>query len=316
VLLLLISVSACGSGSGTAGSPLTSPPSTSVTAADPETGDPAWVTGRVTTGSQPCGILGAAGKIWVSDLGNDDLVSVDPRTMHVGPAVEVGAKPCGLAFGAGSIWVEDYGSAEVTRVSATTGAVQHTYGVGLSPYDVTFASGAAWVTNYADGTVSRVDAATSRVTTIRTGGTPIGIAPAGGLIWVGLGPAGIAAIDPHTGAVVHRLHTRGPAGWTAYDGGVVWVNAGDVVLRIAGASGRVLDRFPVGSQPEDGSVVDGVTWIPDADGTLRRLGGGVSSEPLSSGVGNPFVLAGYRGQVWVVDFTGTDVVRIDPSRIG
>jgi streptogramin lyase len=115
VLLLLISVSACGSGSGNSGSPLTSPPSTSVTAADPETGDPAWVTGRVTTGSQPCGILGAAGKIWVSDLGNDDLVSVDPRTMHVGPAVEVGAKPCGLAFGAGSIWVEDYGSAEVTR---------------------------------------------------------------------------------------------------------------------------------------------------------------------------------------------------------
>lgn len=98
--------------------------------------------------------------------------------------------------------------------------------------------------------------------------------------------------------------------------GLVWVNVGDMVLKIDGAGGRVLDRLTVGSQPEDGSVVDGVTWIPDADGTLRRLGGGVSRKPVSSGVSNPFVLAGYRGQVWVVDFAGTDIVRINPSRVG
>jgi YVTN family beta-propeller protein len=316
-LVSLFAISACGSSGGTAAPTPDTPDSSAPTKDSSGSGDPAWVTGRATVGSQPCGILGAAGKIWVSDFGNDDLVTVDPLTLHVGPRIKVGAKPCGLAYGGRSIWVEDYGSAEVTRVDARTGRVQHTYDVGLSPYDVTFAAGAAWVTNYSDGTVSRVDAATGHVATVRTGGTPIGIAPSGGLIWVGLGAAGIAAIDETTGELVHHLHTRGPAGWTAYHGEHLWVDVGESVVLLDGASGRVVDRFPVGSRPEDGSVVDGVAWIPDADGSLRRLGGAlVSRRPVSSGVGNPFVLAGYRGRVWVVDFAGTDVVRINPSRVG
>ena len=138
---MAVIVSACGSSSNapeTQTSPTSSGGPTQAASLRAK-GDPAWVTGRVATGSQPCGILGAAGQIWVSDFRNDRLVSVEPNSLHVGPDVKVGSKPCGLAYGGGSVWVEDYGSAQVTRVNARTEKVEHTYRVGGSPYDVTFA---------------------------------------------------------------------------------------------------------------------------------------------------------------------------------
>ena len=36
-------------------------------------------------------------------------------------------------------------------------------------------------------------------------------------------------------------------------------------------------------------------------------------DPIESSAANPFVLAGFDGGVWAVDFLGTDVVRIDPA---
>jgi YVTN family beta-propeller protein len=322
-LVLLITLSACGSASD--GPAAARHPASPTSSGSPghthgnthgvTHSDPPWVTARATTGSKPCGILGAEGKIWVSNLGADDLVAVDPGTLHVGPRIRVGGKPCGLAFGDGSIWVEDYGSDEVTRVNARSGKVEHTYQVGGSPYDVTYTAGAAWVTNYTDGTVSRVDARSGRVATVKTGGTPTGIAPSHRTVWVGAGDSGIVGIDTRTSRVTHRIHTPGAAGWTAYDARHVWVNVGDSVWELDARTGRVIARRPAGAQPEDGSVLDGVAWIPDADSQLRRYGPGTSSKPFASGVVNPFVLAAYRGNIWTVDFAGTDIVRIDPSRV-
>jgi YVTN family beta-propeller protein len=311
----LLLLTACGSHSKQGATSPTSPSSRAPSASTTASGDPAWVTARVTTGAQPCGILGAAGKVWVSDYGNDDLVTIDPTSLEVSRGVAVGGKPCGLAFGAGSIWVEDYGSNEVTRVDAHTGGVQKTYPVGLSPYDVTFAAGAAWVTNYNDGTVSRIDAATGRVTHLRVGGTPIGIAPGGGSVWVGTGTGGIVGIDTRTARVTQRIRTDGSAGWTAYDGRRVWVNVGSTVAELDPVAGRIVRRSTVGTTPADGSVIDGVVWVPDQDGDIYRIDHGGVERPVTSGVGNPFVLAGYRGDAWAVDFVGTDVVRIDPSRL-
>lgn len=269
--------------------------------------------GRVTTGSKPCGIIAAAGQVWVSNYGDDDLVTVDPDTLAVSDPIEVGASPCGLAHGAGSIWVENYGADTVSRVDAGTGELQETYEVGGAPYDVAFAGGAAWVTNYADGTVSRIDADTGRTTTTRTGGTPIGIAPAGGRVWVGLGARGIAALDEATGRVWKRIRTGSGAGWTAYEDDRVWVNVGQQTWEIDGRTGEVTGRYDVGEKPADGSVVGGATWVPDQSGDLYAIRDGAVSGPWPTGLGNPFVLAGFRGRIWVVDFLGTDVVTFDPA---
>ena len=282
---------------------------------------PSYVAARVETGHKPCGILGVDGTVWVSNYGDNNLVAVDPESGEVGEPVSTGSAPCGLAAGAGSIWVEDYGSDQVTRVSMADGTVEATYEVGASPYDVTFADGAAWATNYADGTVSRIDAASGKVTAIDTGGTPIGIAPAAGKVWVGLGDAGIAAIDTGTGEVSDTIDTEGSAGWTAYDDDHVWVNVGSTVVEIEPATAAITRTVAVGDKPLDGTVADGRVWVGDgaAEGNLYWFpvdGDDTEAQSVSSTLHNPFVAAELDGQLWLVDFVGTEVVRIDPAEIG
>jgi YVTN family beta-propeller protein len=281
---------------------------------------PSYAAARVSTGHKPCGILGVDGTVWVSNYGDNTLVTVDPASGEVGDPVPTGGAPCGLASGAGSIWVEDFGSDQVTRISAGDGTVQATYDVGDQPYDVTFADGAAWATNYGDGTVSRIDAGSGKVTSIDTGGTPIGIAPAGGKVWVGLGVQGIAAIDTRTGVVSDTLATDGAAGWTAYDDDHVWVNVDATVVQVDPATATITRTVAVGDQPLDGTVADGRVWVGDggAEGDLFWFpvdGDDTQAQSVPSTVHNPFVAAELDGQLWVVDFVGTDVVRLDPAQI-
>ena len=312
--LLPLLLAACGGQSEDgAGDSASSGPS-----ASPEA--PAYAVARVSTGNKPCGILGVEGKVWVSNYGDDSLVTVDPITGEVGAPVATGRAPCGLAWGAGSIWVEDYGSDQVTRVSASTGTVEATYEVGSSPYDVAFADGAAWVTNYGDGTVSRIDAGSGKVTKIKTGGSPIGIAPAGGKVWVGIGAEGIAVIDTRTATVSETIETPGAAGWTAYDADHVWVNVDATVVQIDPATATITRTVAVGDKPLDGTVAGGRVWIGDGDaGEVFWFpvdGEDTDSQSVPSTLGNPFVAAELDGQLWLVDFVGTDVVQLDPEQIG
>jgi YVTN family beta-propeller protein len=314
-LLVPLVLSAC-DGSGADHASTGSPASEASTAT--ATADPAYVVARVSTGHKPCGILGVEGRVWVSNYGDNTLVSVDPATGDVGPPAQTGSAPCGLAYGAGSIWVEDFGGDQVTRVSVADGTVQATYDVGDQPYDVTFAAGAAWVTNYGDGTVSRIDARSGQVTEVETGGTPIGIAPAGGKVWVGLGSEGIAAIDTATAEVTATL-AGDQAGWTAYDDSHVWVNLGETVVQIDPATATVTRTITVGSRPEDGTVAAGRVWVGDGRGDLYWFpvdGDDTQAQSVPSSVQNPFVAAELDGQLWLVDFLGTDVVRVDPALVG
>jgi hypothetical protein len=316
LVVLPVLLAACGDGSDETGD------SSDAATPSSDRSEPAsYVAARVETGHKPCGILGVDGTVWVSNYGDDNLVTVDPESGAVGEPVPTGAAPCGLASGAGSIWVEDYGSDQVTRVAVADGAVQATYDVGSSPYDVTFAGGAAWATNYGDGSVSRIDAASGAVTTIETGGTPIGIAPAGGKVWVGLGDAGIAAIDVASGAVAATIETDGAAGWTAYDADHVWVNVGSTVVEIDPATATITRTVAVGDKPLDGTVAGGRVWVGDgaAGGDLYWFpveGDDAEAQSVPSTLQNPFVAAELGGQLWVVDFVGTEVVRIDPAQVG
>lgn len=322
--IAFVVLGACSS-SGDDASP--EPPATSTTvivaptATEPAGGeqpvaDPAYVVRRVTTGGQPCGVLGAAGHVWVSNYGDNTLVAVDPRTGKVGDPIAVGSSPCGLAYGAGSIWVENYGSNDVTRVDARSQRVQDTIAVGSAPYDVTFAAGAAWVTNYTSASVTRIDADTGRAIEIRVGGTPVGVAPAGDGVWVAVGTPGLVKLDPATGAVLDRVHLGGVTGWTAYDADSLWVGVDDTVVQVDGATDEVRRRIEVGAAPLDGDVLGSTVWVPDQSGELYRVGVGDGrvTRPLDSAVGTPFVIAGYQGLVWAVDYSGSDVVAIDPGK--
>ena len=278
--------------------------------------DPAYVRARIRVGSRPCGVAATPTKVWVSNYGNGTVQWVSVATNQPSAPIRVGTRPCGLALGAGSVWVENYGSADVTRIDEATGKVVATIKVGALPYDVTFAAGAAWVTDYGSGTVSRIDARTNARTAIPTGGLPTGIAFAGGALWVGLGTDGtVARIDPATRTVTDRIRIGGSPGWTAPADGDVWVANGPdkTVARIDGTTRRVVNTFPVGGTPLDGDAADGAVWIPDRAGNVYRVDPATNAVggPYRTGAMFPFVVAGSGTTLWVADYGGADLLRLD-----
>ena len=246
--------------------------------------------------------------------------AIDVATNRPGPEIAVGRSPCGVALGGGSLWVENYGSADVTRVDTASGTVLATIKVGALPYDVCYAFGAVWVTDYGSGTVSRIDPATNTRTAVATGGQPTGIAGAGGAVWVGLGSAGtVARIDPATLKVTDQVKVGVSADWTAVAGTGLWVTdaADRAVVHVDTVARTVIATRTTATIPVDGDQAAGAVWIPSRSGGLYRIDPvtDAMTGPYPSGVGFPFVVAGSGDTLWAADYTGTDVVRLDASRI-
>jgi len=299
--------------------PTSSPSSSPSTSAPP----PSYVVGRVSLGKKPCAVVTGFGSVWVAMFGDDTVVRLDPKTRRVLARITAGSRPCGMAIGAGSVWVEDYGFGTVTRIDGKTNAVLAQPKVGGQPYDVTCAFGAAWVTNHADNTVSRIDAATGKVRTIKVGQLPTGAAQAGDAVWVtNKGDGTVSRIDPVTLRVRNVSVGDGQPTWVAYTGpsGADWWQAdglSDYVVELDGRTGKMLRKLRTSSPPNDGDVVDGVVWVPTFAGDVFAWSA-ATGKPVGRGswplpdVGNPFVLVGGFGRLWVVDFRGTDLLELDP----
>ena len=273
---------------------------------------------RIHTGSRPCAVLGAAGSVWVADLGDTRVSRINPATGRITARVRTGSQPCGMAYGAGSVWVEDYGGDSVTRIDVRSLRTRG-YPAGAQPFDVTFAAGAAWVTNYGDNTVTRIDAATGQARTLAVGVGPEGIARAAGAVWVANNGSGtVSRIDTRSLRVT-TIRIGGSPAWTAHAGRTVWVGdqgQGEIV-RIDARTGTVVARVRVGPTPNDGGVLGGAVWFPDKSGTLYRISrnGNRVTGPFPLAAGDPFTLVGYAGRLWIADFAGTDVLVVNPARL-
>jgi YVTN family beta-propeller protein len=322
VLTVFVLSTGCGGGSGRQ---LTSPSVSPSVTASSRAPMPSYVVARVSLGKQPCAVVAGFGSLWVSLLGEDTVLRLDPRTRRVLARVKSGNQPCGMAVGAGSVWVEDYGDGTVTRIDARSNAVVSKPEAGSQPYDVTFGFGAAWVTNYGDNTVSRIDAVSGAVRAIRVGQLPTGVAQAGGAVWVtNKGDGTVSRIDPVT-LKVRTVPVGGQPTWVAYSGpnGAAWWAADggtNDVVAIDGRTGRVLRRLPAKSVPNDGDVLAGVLWVPVVGGQVYGWSA-ATGRPVGRGswalpdVGNPFVLAAGFGRLWVVDFKGLDLLELDPAAL-
>jgi extracellular solute-binding protein (family 5) len=86
---------------------------------------------------------------------------------------------------------------------------------------VTVGAGGVWVAD-ASGSVARFDARTGHLHSIKTGGSPAGVAYADGAVWVADGSGGsVVRIDPRTGAA-RRVHVGNqPTAVTAAGGDVL-----------------------------------------------------------------------------------------------
>jgi YVTN family beta-propeller protein len=324
-LLALVLVTGCGTDPA-------APPATTATATSPgpaagtagplapANGRPSTVAAKVTVGGQPCGVVAAAGSVWVTDAERARLVRI--RGDKVVARTALDETPCELTYGYGSLWVATQ-SGVLDRVDPRTGKVVAKIKVGDTSYEPLVAFGSVWVTNRGSNSVSQVDPATNRV--VRTIETPFvnagGIVAAAGRLWVGndSGATKVLRIDPRTRRVETFEAGSRPA-FVAAAAGSVWVanEVDGTVTRLDERTGRAVATLPAGVQPVNLAALPGPrpeVWVPDDQGNLlTRIDAttGTVLERLATGAG-PAVVAPDGRDIWVTNLTDGTVWRITPG---
>lgn len=246
--------------------------------------DPATnaVVGKVTLEGSPCGVaIGPDGRVWVALLGKGSVVAVDPDSMKVTARVDdLGPQLWDLKAGLGSIWVSNRSAKALLRLDPKDASIVATIPIGPLPSGLAVLPSGVWVTDDSDGKLRRIDPATNKVaTTVAAAGAPSWFADDGStkLAIDERGGGKVLTVDPATGALGEPSF-----GW---------------------------------NEPLDGTIIDGVAWIPEGSG--RRVGvldlaAGASQviHYALPGAINPFVAEPGFGDVWVLDFGGTNVWRI------
>ena len=99
----------------------------------------------------------AAGYVWVTGYGDDEVTRVDPK----GPKIvktAVPGRPYGLHARDDGVWVACYGDQSVVRIDPHTGRiVGKPIRVGFNPVAVDVRGHSAWVTSVADDRLTRID---------------------------------------------------------------------------------------------------------------------------------------------------------------
>jgi peptide/nickel transport system substrate-binding protein len=165
--------------------------------------DPAsdHVVATIPVGSEPAGLAAGAGSVWVADQGDDTVYRLDQQTgAQDGGAITVGQGPIGVAFGDGAAWVVNSIDGTLTRIDAQSNSVS-AIPVGQGPREVAVGSGQVWVSDEYNHAVVEVDPSRMTVVhTVQTTGAPLGLALAGGRLWVATDGIGAAA---HRGGVLY-----------------------------------------------------------------------------------------------------------------
>jgi class 3 adenylate cyclase len=266
-----------GGGGGTPTAP-SGPPSNSLVALDPMTGDPGQPISIEVQPQTPFYPRGAAGQggVW---LGRDvNLLHVDPAHREV-ENVNLGTTAAlNVDTGFGRVWVTVYGVVSTVNVGTNEVRPYATTerGVGIGSgfvgieSDLVAAEGAVWVT-VTDGRLLRIDPNDP-------GATQLTESPTGELDGLDVGADGVWTFDTYDGSIIRfDLETLVPDQPILVSGGVD-------EIALAGGSVWVLDRsagtvFPLGSSNstqvgENPTVMSAgfdQLWVGDEDGSVFRV---------------------------------------------
>lgn len=283
------------------------------------------VRATITVGKGPCAVVEAFGKVWVTLLSSSELVAIDPATNAVvGRYSMAGLQPCGITATATALWVGG-GASSVVEVEPSSGAIKRTVVMPGPVWDLQAGAGALWVSLGERGQLVRIDP------TSGTAGAPfeIGSRGSGGAGRIGglaVAADGVYVADTDGRRIVHVAPTGTallstwplqyrPA-WLALEGDSLWISSTDdhVLVAVDTSSGAVGAPVPAGEKPQDPGAGAGVAYVADeASGRLTwaTAAGAHGSVPLSgTGYWVSEVLA---SGLWVLDFDGTTVVRLNPS---
>ena len=157
--------------------------------------------------------------------------------------------------------------------------------------------------------------------TVDAGGSPLGLATDGSLVWATNFLDGtVSRVDPATNATVGSPVAVGtfPVG-LAFDGTYMWVSSAGLgeLTRINATTGAVFGApVVVGAQPSGVAVADGTVWVANqGDGTVSRIDAATGADagpPVTVGAA-PLAVAFDGQRVWVTNYDDGTVSRIDAS---
>ena len=158
------------------------------------------------------------------------------------------------------------------------------------------------------------------VSAVELDGSPSSMVAAAGSLWVTLGMAGIARIDPATNTVVARIEPGGAVSGLAAGFGAVWAIDAfhDRLLRIDPDTNRVTRETRVGGLPSGIAIGHGSVWVGNQlESTVTRIdpdnGRTLTTFAFQDGAIWPGAITTTADAVWVITRDGNAVSRINPS---
>jgi class 3 adenylate cyclase/streptogramin lyase len=250
---------------------------------------------------------------------------IDPQTNRIVDEVPVGIRPGPIAFGGGAVWVGNLDDRDLTTIDARQRTVSGRISLDeRTPTAIAFGAGALWVAHGARGNLSRVDPQFKRASEpIQVTDAPSSqradVAVGPGAVWAAFGDSTLVRVDPRDARVVGRGFTSSAPGGIAVGSGSVWVAnfGGSSVERfspVTFAQGPLGAPIPVGSQPAAIVYGAGAVWVACAgDDVVTRIdpdSRATATIPVGDG---PSAIAVSPGAVWVANTAGGTVSRIDPE---
>jgi streptogramin lyase len=128
-----------------------------------------------------------AGRVWIVEKDQNELVAINPFTAKVVSRTVVGTDPVAVAVGFGAVWVANAGNGSITRVGLSDGKVE-AIGLDYQPDRIAAGAGAVWVASRNGKTVIRIDPREREVTkTVRLANPPVDVAAGAGRVWIAIG---------------------------------------------------------------------------------------------------------------------------------
>jgi YVTN family beta-propeller protein len=251
------------------------------------------VVGSYPVGSGPTELLWDGSYLWIACRVEDEVQRFNPATLRVDLRISVSDAPSALSFDGASIWVANRGNDTVEMVDPEAGMVLSTYEVGNFPRSLVWDGSNIWVGNYYDRSLQVIDReAGAVVTSIDVGDQPRNLLVTEDHLWViSEGEKSVEQIDLETLDVVSSVQIDGRPTAMVYAGNQLWVAdySRDRIVHIA----NVVGGNALLIEPSDREEQTGIFEIPVGDG--------------------PRDLAWDGGGIWVADYLGDSLTRINPQ---
>ena len=285
-------------------------------------GDSVTLLASIESGAAPCAMTELGGSMWVTNYRGSSVTQIDGARNEVLGEYEVGGGPCGIASDGEQLWIGLISGGSVVRFDPTALEVTAEIELDGDPWDVQFGHGSVWVAVRQTDDVLRIDPESAEIlaTIPSTGGIVTGLVVTSTEIWVAnLSSAKLTRIDPSSNETVGDIEVEGGPYWMAAGPDSVLVSISDHgrAVLIDAMTAEVVANIDVGTQPRDPGFVDGLFWMPNQSDASVSLIDPATAEVVDTlkvpDVAGIFVIDGFLGDAWILDFQGTHTLRVAPQ---